>query len=111
MPTLEAKQLGELGGGDVDRRPGLEAGHHRVGQEVGDVGEADLHRSPSHADGSDEEAHRSLLAGEDMLDRGTHLGFSIVGASDAPQHRPALGLLAVDLRTQETVGEILLVGL
>src|SRR5580658_7134648 len=78
---------------------------------VKDVGQADLGSGAGNADGADKQAHRPLLSGEDVLDRGAHLGLSIVGAGDAPRHWLALRLLAVDLRTQETVGEIFLVGL
>jgi hypothetical protein len=55
--------------------------------------------------GADEQAHWPFLAGKHMLDRGPHLGLSIVGAGAAPRHR--LAPLAVDQRTQETVGGIL----
>src|SRR5690349_1144803 len=75
---------------------------------VDDIGQADLGSGAGNADGADKQAHRPFLAGEDMLDRGAHLGLSIVGAGDAPRHRLALRLLAMDLRAQETVGEILL---
>ena len=56
------------------------------------------------------EIHLSRLR-EDVLDRRTHRRFAGIGPGGAARHRLALGLLAVDLRAQETAGEELLVGL
>ena len=38
--AFEAEELGQLGGGDVKGRPRLEARHDRIGEEVGEVGQA-----------------------------------------------------------------------
>jgi len=76
-------------------RPGL-GNSEPIGQPDGalhvvdDVGEADLHGGAGDADGSDDEAHRPLLAGEDMIDRRAHLGLGSVGSGDARRHRLAL---------------------
>ena len=77
MPTLEAKQLGELGGGDVDRRPGLKAGHHRVRQEISDIGEAEVasaHADDAHqqGDAAGERHHPRRIAAAHGGDAGGH---------------------------------------
>ena len=38
---FEAQELRQLGGGDIERRAGLEARHDRIGEEIGEVGQAE----------------------------------------------------------------------
>jgi hypothetical protein len=58
-----------------------------------DVGHADLRRRGAcDADGSDEQLHRTLLLGKDMLDARAHLRLDVVGASAASGIGLLLGL-------------------
>ena len=56
---------------------------------VGEVGERDLRLGARDADGADEQSHLILLAGEHVLDAGTHGRPGGVGAGGACRHRLA----------------------
>jgi len=76
---------------------------------VDEVGEADLGSRSGDAYRANIEAHRALLPGKDMLDRRAHCGFAAVGPGGAPGHWLAPRLLAVDLRAQAVIRQVLLI--
>ena len=63
---------------------------------VSEVGERNLRLGARDADGADEQPHLILLAGEHVLDAGTHGRPGGVGARGACRHRLASGLLAMN---------------
>jgi len=76
---------------------------------VDKVGETDLGCRSGQADRANERAHWPFLSGEDVLDYRAHRRLAGIGVRGAARHRLAFGFLSMDLRTQSTVGEVLLV--
>jgi hypothetical protein len=69
------------------------------------IGQTDLGSCSGDSDGADEQAHRPLLASEDMIDRRAHSRFAGIGPGGSARHRLAHGFLAVDLRARQAAGE------
>jgi len=74
----------------------------RAADVVGQIGHADLHMGARDADRSDDEAHRSLLLREHMLDGAADFRFLCVSDAHALGHRPTRWLLAVNARHEAT---------
>lgn len=71
---------------------------------VDQIDHTDLGRGPVDADGSDEQLHVRLLAGEDMLNMDAHFRAPAIGPGHSLAHRPTLGLFVMN------VGEIAILG-
>jgi hypothetical protein len=68
--AFEAQELGQLGGGDIEGRPRLEARHDRIGEEVGKVGQAketaaDGNHADQEGDGSRQRGRPRRIAGSE----------------------------------------------
>src|SRR3954467_2848736 len=109
--TGSFERLGPSRDGLSGRRPLASRQPGGTAHVVNDVGEANLHRRPREPNGPNHETHRSLLMGQDVLNGGAYLWLGPVRAGDVQRHGPAGRLLAMDLRAQAVIGEVLLVGL
>lgn len=78
---------------------------------VGEVGRRHLGGGAGDTDGADDQVHRALLPGEDMLDASPDAGLLRIGPGGALGHRPSPGLLAVDAADPAVSLEPGLVGL